>query len=52
MDSSETLISDAQKISNGFVFGSAVSDTNSIKRVDVQLVDGNDIILAQCESQL
>lgn len=52
VDSSETLISDAQKISNGFVFGSAVSDTNSIKRVDVQLVDGNDIILAQCESQL
>ena len=52
VDTTETQFDDAQKFSSGFVFGSAVSDTNNIKRVDVQLIDGNSIILAQSESQL
>lgn len=52
VDTSETVFSDAQKFSSGFIFGSAVSDSNNIKRIDVQLVNSDDIVLAQCESQL
>ncbi len=52
VDSTETLFKDAQKIGNGFVFGSATSDENNIKMVDVQIVDKNNVILAQSESQL
>lgn len=52
VDSSETVLSDAQKVSSGYVLGSAVSDTNNIKRIDVQLVNSDNIILAQSESQL
>lgn len=52
VDTSETVFSEAQKFSSGFIFGSAVSDTNNIKRIDVQLVNSDNIILAQCESQL
>lgn len=52
VDTSETVFSEAQKFSSGFIFGSAVSDTNNIKRIDVQLVNSDNVILAQCESQL
>jgi hypothetical protein len=52
VDTSETVFSEAQKFSSGFIFGSAVSDTNNIKWIDVQLVNSDNIILAQCESQL
>ena len=52
VDTSETVFSEAQTFSNGFIFGSTVSDTNNIKRVDVQLLNSDDMILAQCESQL
>jgi len=52
VESTETLVSDAQKIGSGFVLGSATSDKNNIKLVDVQVVDANNIILAQSESRL
>ena len=52
IDSSETNFDDAQKVSDGFIFGSAVSDKNNIKRVEVQLVNEKNIIIAQGDSTL
>lgn len=51
VDSSETPVKEAQKVSSGFLFGSTVSDSNNIGRVDVQLIQG-DTILAQDDSEL
>jgi hypothetical protein len=45
-------LGDAQKIGSGFLFGSMVSDTNDITHVDVELLDGKNIVIAQGESQL
>ena len=52
VDSTETVFADAQKIGDGFLFGSTVSDENNITRVEVQLLDPNDIVIAQDGSQL
>lgn len=52
VDSTETPVKDAQKVSSGFLFGSTVSDANDIKIADVQLVNTDNIIIAQDESQI
>ena len=52
VDTTETPFEDAQKVSSGFLFGSTVSDTNDIKFVDVQLVNNENIILAEDDSQI
>lgn len=52
VDSVETPLKDAQKVSSGFLLGSTVSDNNTIKMVDVQLINSDDIIIAQDDSQI
>ena len=52
VDSTETPFEDAQKVSSGFLFGSAVSGSNNIKVADVQLVNKENIIIAQDDAQL
>ena len=48
----ETPFEDAQKVSSGFLLGSTVSDTNDIKVADVQLINRENVIIAQDESQI
>ena len=48
----ETPFEDAQKVSSGFLLGSTVSDTNDIKVADVQLVNKENIIIAQDDSEI
>ncbi len=52
VDTTETPVEDAQKVSSGFLLGSTVSDNNNIKRVDSQLVTKDNIIIAQDESEI
>lgn len=52
VDSTETNYEDAQKVSEGFLFGSAVSDKNNIDRVEAQLVNDKNIVIAQSDSKL
>lgn len=52
VESTETPFEDAQKVSSGFLLGSATSDENTIRIADVQLVNSDDIIIAQDESEL
>ena len=52
VDSSETQLNEAQIVNNGYLFGSAVSNSNNIKRVDVQLINENGIVVAQSESNI
>ena len=52
VDTSETPIEDAQKVGAGFLFGSATSGKDTIKRAEVQLLSKDSIIIAQDESQL
>ena len=51
VETTETPFEDAQKVSSGFLFGSAVSDKKNIGMVDVQLMDNN-IVIAQDEAQI
>lgn len=48
----ETPFEDAQKVSSGFLLGSTASDKNDIKRVDVQLLNNDNIIIAQDEAEI
>ena len=48
----ETPFEDAQKVSSGFLLGSTVSDKNDIKLVDVQLMNSENIVIAQDEAQI
>ena len=48
----ETPFEDAQKVSSGFLLGSTVSDKNDIKLVDVQLMNSENIVIAQDEAQV
>ena len=52
VDTTETPFEDAQVVGSGFLFGSTVSDKNNIKLVDVQLVNSDNIIIAQDYSQV
>ncbi|MBR4448557.1 toll/interleukin-1 receptor domain-containing protein [Methanobrevibacter sp.] len=52
VESKETAFENAQVVSSGYLFGSTVSDSNNIKAVDVQLINKNNIILAQDDSQI
>lgn len=52
VDTTETPFGDAQKVSSGYLLGSTVSGKNDIKRVDAQVIDANNIILAQDDAQL
>lgn len=52
VDSVETPFNDAQKVSSGFLLGSATSDKNDIRIADVQLVNSENVILAQDEAQI
>lgn len=51
VDTTETPFEDAQVVGSGFLLGSTVSDTNNIKLVDVQLVNQDNVIIAQDDSQ-
>ena len=48
----KTPLDEAQKVSDGYLFGSAVSDKNDIMRVEVQLINDKDIVVAQCGDKI
>ena len=52
VDTSQTELQEAQNVNNGYLLGSAVSDSNKIKRVEAQLLNDKDIIVAQAESTI
>ena len=52
VETTETTFEDAQKVSSGFLLGSTVSDKNDIKLVDVQLMNSENIVIAQDEAQI
>lgn len=52
VNSSETEFKNANVVDKGYLFGSSVSNTKDIKRVDVQLINEKDIVIAQAESSL
>lgn len=52
INKTEVSADDLQIVNDGFILGSTASDTNDIARVEVQLLNGKDIVLAQSESQL
>ena len=52
VETTETTFEDAQKVSSGFLIGSTVSDKNDIKLVDVQLMNSENIVIAQDEAQI
>lgn len=52
VNTSETEISDIQRVNDGYLLGSDVSGSKNIKRVEVNLIDANDRVIAQCESEL
>lgn len=52
VNTTETPFSEAQKISDGFLFGSTVSDKKDITRVEVQLLNKDNIVIAQDDSEL
>lgn len=52
VDTTETAFEDAQKLSDGYIFGSYTSDTNDVCRIEVQLVNKDNIVVAQCEDEL
>jgi hypothetical protein len=52
VDTTETPFKDAQVVGSGLLLGSTTSDKNDIKVADVQLVNKENIIIAQDESQI
>ena len=52
VDTTETPFEDAQIVGSGFLLGSTVSDKNDIKFIDVQLVNKDNVIIAQDDSQV
>lgn len=52
VESVETPFDEAEKVSSGFLFGSATSDTNNIKIADVQLLNKENIVISHDESQV
>lgn len=52
IETTETPFNEAEKVSSGYLFGSAVSDKNNIKSVEVQLINENNIVVAQCGDKL
>ena len=52
VESKETPFESAQPVSSGYLFGSTVSDSNNIGSVDVQLINKENIIIAQDDSQI
>ena len=51
VDTTETPFKDAQISGSGLLFGSIGSDKNDISRVDVQLINKDNVIIAQDDSQ-
>lgn len=51
VDTTETPFEDAQISGSGFLFGSVGSDNKDITYVDVQLMDSDNVIIAQDDSQ-
>jgi hypothetical protein len=52
VNSTSTLVDDLQIINDGFLLGSTTSSSNDIARVEVQIVNSKQIVLAQSEAQL
>jgi hypothetical protein len=52
VETTETPLNEAEKVSSGYLFGSAVSDKNNIKRAEVQLINEDNIVVAQCGDKL
>ena len=52
VDTTETPLEDAQVVGSGFLLGSTTSAKNDIKFADVQLVNPDNIIIAQDDSQV
>lgn len=52
IETTETPFNEAEKVSSGYLFGSAVSDKNNIKSVEVQLINEKNIVVAQCGDKL
>lgn len=52
VNTTETKIADAQKINDGFLLGSEVSGSKDIKKVEVQLIDGDGYVIAHQEAKL
>lgn len=52
VNTTETSFDDLQIINGGFLFGSTTSDAKDVARVEVQLLNSKDIVLAQSGSQL
>ena len=52
VDTVDTPFKEAEKVKSGFLLGSTVSDKNNIKIADVQLVNKNNMVIAQDEAQL
>ncbi|WP_405292955.1 toll/interleukin-1 receptor domain-containing protein [Methanobrevibacter sp.] len=52
VEEKETPFEDAQISGSGLLFGSVGSDKNDISYVDVQLVNSDDVIIAQDDSQI
>ena len=52
VNTTETEISDIQRVNDGYLLGSDVSGTKDIKRVEVNLIDANDRVIAQGEAEL
>ena len=47
-----TLFDDLQIANDGFLFGSIRSESNDIARVEVQLLTGKNVVIAQSDAQL
>lgn len=52
VNTTETKISDIQRVNDGYLLGSDVSGSKDIKRVEVSLVDANNRVIAQDEAVL
>lgn len=52
VDTTETPSEDAQIVGSGYLFGSIGSDQKDISRVDVQLINKDNVIIAQDDSQI
>ena len=52
VNTTEIPTSNAQRVSDGYLLASEVSDTKNIERVEVQIIDDKNTVLAQAESKL
>ena len=52
INTTETEFSELQKVSDGYLLASTVSDEKDISRVEVELLDKRGVVFAQSESKL